>query len=499
MPCECLETGIEYAVKIVRSHINVNEEVRMLMECQGHPNIITLIELLKDDEYIYIVTEIVYGTELHDYKGISADDAKHLFLQLADAINFMHSKNIAHRDLKLENILITNSHPKTLKIVDFGFAARGDVLTKTCFTLEYVAPEILTNISYSRKCDIWALGVILYILLCGDAPFRPDDENSSRDEHIDQISAKILKGAFAESYSWSKVSNSAKDLIRRMLMVNQDERLNIKDVINHEWLISFRKYNNYRSTSTCSSYHTSSTTKALTNSRISELSDAYNEVNEKMNNHNSFIADRDSNESVIPNVNNNNKEEDHCSFILNLSEDEDKDTMFNDSIASDMWDEDFHGFDESEDFYGFEESEIKMNNKLLDLIEKYSKPIYTTSKIRRKIKANAKTSKKPVKPKVTTNVVKRNTRGRPKIPIVIKVEPNSVPEVKEEVELRRTGRARKQVITINPDDVLSWKDEQEIQFPDVIPAKIRRGAKRRNEIDDRDWLATRSSSKRRRK
>lgn len=503
MACYCIETGEEYAVKIVKIIFlaNVCEEVRMLHECQGHPNIVSLVELLKDDKYIYIVTELIVGSELHDYKGTSVDDAKNLFNQLVDAVHFMHSKNIAHRDIKMENVLVSDSHPKIVTLLDFGFAARqrdDTLLTKTCFTLDYAPPEILVKVPYTRKCDVWSLGVILYILLCGVEPFRPDDESYIDDA---KIMANIIKGTFTESYSWSKISNSAKDLIKRMLVVDPKDRLKIEDVMNHEWLVNFRKYYILPSTSTCSSYYTSNSTKALMNSRISELSDAYNEINENINNSNNLLIciDLDSNDSFEPIINNNNKE-DTCNFTLNLSDDDENDKMFNDSVVSELWDEDFHGFDDFNEFKGFEISEIKMNNKLIDLIKNLSRPMYTTSMIGEKFKvdANVKTSKTTVKPKITTQVVKRNTRGRKvPIPIVIKDDSSSVPELKMKEEVRRTGRIRTPVITINPDDVLSWNDENEIK--EVKPGKIRRGTKRRNEIDDRDWLTSRSKPTSKRK
>lgn len=548
MPCYCRETGDEYAVKIVRSNVNVNEEVRMLNECQGHPNILELIELLKDERYIYIVTELIDGTELHDYKGVSVDDAKYLFNQMADAIHFMHSKNIVHRDIKFENILISNSHPKTVTIIDFGFATKqrdNTVLTKTCFTLDYVAPEILTNVPYTRKCDIWSLGVTLYLLLCGDTPFGTDDGSPSTDKNIAQTTAKIESGAFNLSYSWSKISSSGKDLIRRMLVVNPDDRLKIEEVVNHEWLVNYRKCNNIPSTLTCSSYNTSTSTKTLFNKKMDNLSNAFDDVLVKINKKNQIESNEFAEEII-----NNNYKEDANNFSLIISDDDDDDAtdtktvICNDSIVSELWDEDFYGFEDSDDFYGFEANEIKIEIKLIDLIEKSSKPMYTTSLMdeTKNLELNIKETKKPrttrtkapievttritrksvqttvevkptaratrksaVKPKATTEVVKRNTRGRKVIP----VETIEVPEVIEElivekpiekiVELRRTGRIKKQVITISPDDFLSWNDEGEITFDsikakDVQPGRIRRGAKRRNEIDDRDWLN--SSSKR---
>lgn len=482
MQCYCKETGEEFAVKIVRSHINVNEEVLMLHECQGHPNIVLLNELLRDEKYIYIVTELIIGSELHDYKGISPDDVKFIFNQLVSAVYFIHSKNIAHRDIKMENILVSYSHPKTVTIIDFGFATRQSddtVLTQACFTLDYVAPEILQNVPYTRQCDVWSLGVILYFLLCGDAPFRPHDFGSA-EQNINQIASKILRGSYTESYSWSKIPKSAKNLIKRMLVVNQKDRIKIEDVMNHEWL---RKAKKIPATMTCSSYHSSITTKAIINSKINELSHAYDTIIKE-----SLIIDDP--------INNNNREDgSSSSFSLNLSEDDEKDTMFNDSTASDLWDEDFNGFDDTDDFIGFDLSEMKINNKLDDLIKKLSKPMYTTSiigetvKTGRKVRETVNKIKAAVKPKQT-----RNTRGRKVIEAVIPIE---IPvKTEETIELRRTGRIKKQVVTINPDDVLNWNDESEINFDDIKPKKIRKGAKRRNEIDDRDWLNS-SSSKRR--
>lgn len=513
MPCFCLKTGHQYAVKILKSNINVNDEVGMLYECQGHQNILSLVELLKDEKYIYIVTDLIVGTQLHDYAGIASDDAKNIFSQLVDAVHFMHSKNIAHRDIKLENIMVSNSHPKTVTIVDFGFASRqhdDSMMTQTCFTLDYVAPEILENVPYTKKCDVWSLGVILYILLCGEAPFRPDNEDCSTAQHIDQIAAKISKGTFTESYTWSKVSNSARDLIKGMLVVDPKDRFKIDDVINHEWLSTYPIYHKSLSATTCSSHHTSSSTKALINSKIDELSDAYNNVYGKINNSkkSSFVIETNLNESIAEH--NNNKD-----FSLTLSDDDDdgnddlfnipvfndKDIIFNDSIGSELWDEDFHGFNESDDFYGFENKMEKNVNDLTEnkqqetkslIIDKEIKAL-TTRSGRKIIKVNEIKVKpvKTIKPKVVTTKVIVNKRNR-----------KIVPEIKKEesvVGLRRTGRITKQIIKIEPID---WIEEEEavsnvdFQVNEIKPAKITRGAKRRNEIDDRDWISNNSSKRR---
>ena len=155
---------------------------------------------------------------------------------MSAALHYLHSLRIVHRDIKPENLLVY-SYPdssKVLKLCDFGMATeieRGERLTYVCGTATYVAPEIITSIGYGVEVDNWAMGVIVYILLCGFPPFRAD----SGDQR--ELFAIILEGLVDfPSPFWDDVDERAKDLILKMLVQEAPCRFSTEDVLHHEWL-----------------------------------------------------------------------------------------------------------------------------------------------------------------------------------------------------------------------------------------------------------------------
>jgi len=171
-------TKIEYAAKIIskaNSSLDVeifHKEVK-IMERMKHPNIIGMVDCFETTEFIYIVQEVAYGGELFDrileQKQFSEKDASEITKQILSALVYMHSKGIVHRDLKPENILYSSfKEDASVKISDFGFATEGiDGLTQQLGTQGYCAPEVFSGFPYDSKCDIWSLGVIVYILISG--------------------------------------------------------------------------------------------------------------------------------------------------------------------------------------------------------------------------------------------------------------------------------------------------------------------------------------------
>jgi len=172
----------------------------------------------------------------HD-KPYTEREAAHIILMIAKAVAHLHHMDIAHRDLKPENLLFTNtSDAAILKLTDFGFAKEGNneqrPLNTPCYTPYYVAPEILSNDKYDKACDIWSLGVIMYILLCGYPPFFSI--------HGGAISAgmktKIKAGEYQFPKSeWKNVSQEAKTIIQRMLTVDPAARVDIDWVLKCSW------------------------------------------------------------------------------------------------------------------------------------------------------------------------------------------------------------------------------------------------------------------------
>lgn len=243
MKCSNTKNNKEFAVKILNSKQSTRLEVEALKLCRKHTNIVQFVECMSDDAYTYIITEWLRGEELFkraQEQRFTENEVKIMFSQIVDAVEYMHDKGIIHRDLKLENIMLVGNryNPLTLKIVDFGFACKRDSEEAAilCYTLDYVAPEVLCNEKIAEACDLWSLGVILYTLLCGQKPFRSDPK--PRKESDNQIRDRIRTGSFdRNSSAWHRLSEHAKDLITRLLTVNVEERLNIRETARHAWLI----------------------------------------------------------------------------------------------------------------------------------------------------------------------------------------------------------------------------------------------------------------------
>uniref|UniRef100_A0AAY4ANS6 non-specific serine/threonine protein kinase n=1 Tax=Denticeps clupeoides TaxID=299321 RepID=A0AAY4ANS6_9TELE len=242
---DCVErsTGREYALKIIdkakcagKEHL-IENEVAVLRRVK-HPNIIMLIEEVDTPTELYLVMELVKGGDLFDSITSSTKyterDASVMVFNLAGALKYLHRMSIVHRDIKPENLLVCENPDgtKSLKLGDFGLATvvEGPLHT-VCGTPTYVAPEIIAESGYGLKVDIWAAGVITYILLCGFPPFR--SENNLQEDLFDQILLGRLE--FPSPY-WDNISMSAKELIGQMLQVNVEARYTAEDVLTHPWV-----------------------------------------------------------------------------------------------------------------------------------------------------------------------------------------------------------------------------------------------------------------------
>lgn len=242
---ECMDRATRkmYALKNInkrrckgKEHI-IENEVAILRRV-NHPNIILLVEEFDTNDSLYLVMEYVKGGDLFDDIALSTKyterDASSMINNLLHALKYLHNLRIVHRDVKPENLLVIDHSDgsKSLKLGDFGLATYcEDQLFTVCGTPTYVAPEILSEVGYDFKVDIWAAGVILYILLCGFPPFA--SPSNDQEELFDQIAEGRYE--FTSPY-WDDVSESAMELISDMLVVDPADRLSAVDILGHPWV-----------------------------------------------------------------------------------------------------------------------------------------------------------------------------------------------------------------------------------------------------------------------
>eukprot|EP00920_Eleutheroschizon_duboscqi_P020283 GHVT01048219.1.p1 GENE.GHVT01048219.1~~GHVT01048219.1.p1 ORF type:complete len:903 (+),score=201.15 GHVT01048219.1:289-2997(+) len=203
-----------------------------------HPNICKLLEVYEDQHAIHLVMELCSGKELYDRlasrKKYSEADALRVARDMLSAINYCHRHNICHRDLKLENwVYLSEDDDAPLKLIDFGFSRffnRGIPMTAMHGTVYYVSPEVLDG-CYDEKCDIWSLGVIVYMLLSGVPPFNASQEKF--------ILAKVKRGDFQmEGPRWKEVSDLAKHFIKCLLRKDPKLRPSACEALRHPWLVA---------------------------------------------------------------------------------------------------------------------------------------------------------------------------------------------------------------------------------------------------------------------
>ncbi|XP_006897991.1 PREDICTED: MAP kinase-interacting serine/threonine-protein kinase 2 [Elephantulus edwardii] len=268
--CINLITNQEYAVKIIEKHPGhsrgrVLREVEMLYQCQGHRNVLELIEFFEEEDRFCLVFEKMRGgsilNQIHQRGHFNELEASMVVQDVASALDFLHNKGMAHRDLKPENILCV--HPNQVspvKICDFdlgsGIKLNGDCspistpeLLTPCGSAEYMAPEVVEAFSeeasiYDKRCDLWSLGVILYILLSGYPPFVGhcgSDCGWDRGESCPACQSMLFESIQEGKYEfpdkdWAHISFAAKDLISKLLVRDAKQRLSAAQVLQHPWV-----------------------------------------------------------------------------------------------------------------------------------------------------------------------------------------------------------------------------------------------------------------------
>uniref|UniRef100_A0A1B6C8G6 Protein kinase domain-containing protein n=1 Tax=Clastoptera arizonana TaxID=38151 RepID=A0A1B6C8G6_9HEMI len=236
------EDSLENEIKVLkrfsefdqRSASDESEDSRP--KCLSHPNIVRLFETFEDKNKVYLIMELVTGGELFDRiveKGSYTEkDASDLIRQVLEAVDYMHCQGVVHRDLKPENLLFYSPDENSkIMISDFGLSKMEDsgIMATACGTPGYVAPEVLAQKPYGKAVDVWSIGVISYILLCGYPPFY--DENDAN------LFAQILKGEYEfDSPYWDDISDSAKDFIKHLMCVDVEKRYTCQNALAHPWI-----------------------------------------------------------------------------------------------------------------------------------------------------------------------------------------------------------------------------------------------------------------------
>ncbi|CAI9097536.1 OLC1v1033988C1 [Oldenlandia corymbosa var. corymbosa] len=242
----CIEkaTGKEYACKSIAKRKltteedveDVRREIQIMHHLAGHPNVISIVEAYEDAIAVHVIMELCAGGELFDriiQRGHYTErKAAELARVIVGVVEACHSLGVMHRDLKPENFLFVNEQEEAaLKTIDFGlsmFFKPGDTFNDVVGSPYYVAPEVLRK-HYGQECDVWSAGVIIYILLSGVPPFWDETEQG--------IFEQVLKGELDFiSEPWPSISESAKDLVRKMLVRDPKQRLKAYEVLSHPWV-----------------------------------------------------------------------------------------------------------------------------------------------------------------------------------------------------------------------------------------------------------------------
>mmetsp|Transcript_20239 Transcript_20239/g.21978 ORF Transcript_20239/g.21978 Transcript_20239/m.21978 type:complete len:357 (+) Transcript_20239:230-1300(+) len=240
------EFGEQVAIKSIKKRSNASSDyyfrearIHYLLS-QFDEKIVKFYEMYEDDEYVHFVLEYLPGGDLFDTlinqmkmkKFYSEKIIKNIIKNLLQSVQTMHANNIVHRDLKLENLLLVNKADQVpnIKLADFGLAVEditGDNITTFAGTPLYMAPENHRKESYGKPVDIWAVGLITYLLFCGNLPFG-NDENF--------VKARVLKGEFQfREKEWQNSSSLMRDFIKNMLKIDPRLRPTVEESLNHPW------------------------------------------------------------------------------------------------------------------------------------------------------------------------------------------------------------------------------------------------------------------------
>ncbi|XP_069041268.1 caM kinase-like vesicle-associated, like [Lepisosteus oculatus] len=215
----------------------------MILKMVNHPNILQLIDTFETRKEYYIIQELATGGDVFDWildqGNYTERDASNVIRQVLEAVAYLHSLNIVHRNLKLENLMYYNQNNHNKVVLRDFYLSRFEngSITEPCGTPEYLAPEVVARHRYGRPVDCWAVGVIMYILLSGNPPFYDETEEENTDLHNRIIFCRIVSGEFEfDSPYWDEISPAAKELVCRLMEVDPMLRITAQDALWHEWI-----------------------------------------------------------------------------------------------------------------------------------------------------------------------------------------------------------------------------------------------------------------------
>eukprot|EP00536_Pseudo-nitzschia_multiseries_P005978 jgi/Psemu1/254975/estExt_Genewise1Plus.C_1220014 len=236
-------TGKKVAIKcVLRKDLPPNDDAAIydevsIMSSMSHPHVVPLLDFFEEKDCYFLVMELMSGGDLFDRigkkKSYSEEDARNLSVKMLKAMAYCHAHKVAHCDMKPKNLLlIKEDDDSSIKVADFGFAAHCHTekcLTKQCGTPFFVSPEILMRQPYDQQTDMWSVGCIMFLLLSGNLPFMGRSQK--------ELFRKIVSGKFEfKEEGWDGVSEDAKDLVKKLLVSNPDERITASQALRHKWM-----------------------------------------------------------------------------------------------------------------------------------------------------------------------------------------------------------------------------------------------------------------------